>query len=89
MKKFLLLGMMLFGLLGVINAQDGSINLQLGTLGGSFQKGFDIAFSDSYKQYDVAMGACPTNAASSENNVHLLFQCSKFIGKISIQKVEI
>jgi hypothetical protein len=64
----------------------GSINLRMGTWSAGDDIPLTLTADSDYKNYEVK---CKASFESSNNDVHILFQGGKFIGKVNIKKVEI
>ncbi|MBR2630397.1 MAG: DUF4859 domain-containing protein [Bacteroidaceae bacterium] len=66
---------------------DGSTQLNMGTWSAAMYQQLAFTASEEYKTYDVAFPN--STVESSGNDVHVLFQGGKYIGKVEIAKVEI
>jgi hypothetical protein len=66
---------------------DGSATIGMGTWGASMSKQLEFTASDEYQKYNVEFPA--STVESANNDVHVLFQAGKYIGKVEIAKVEI
>ena len=66
---------------------DGSAQLNMGTWSAAMYQQLAFTASEEYKTYDVAFPN--STVESSGNDVHVLFQGGKYIGKVEIAKVEI
>lgn len=66
---------------------DGSATIGMGTWSASMSKQLDFTASTEYQKYNVEFPA--STVESANNDVHVLFQAGKFIGKVEIAKVEI
>ena len=66
---------------------DGSATINMGTWGGAMSKPIEFTASDEYQKYNVEFPA--STVESANNDVHVLFQAGKYVGKVEIAKVEI
>lgn len=66
---------------------DGKANIVMGTWSASMETGLDFTASEEYTTYKVEFTGA--NFASDADDVHVLFQCGKFVGTIEIAKVEV
>ena len=64
----------------------GKANLNFGTWSNAMNQDFEFAASDDFKQYDIEF---KSSTVESTGDVHVLFQCGKFIGTVKIKKVEV
>lgn len=66
---------------------DGSAQLNMGTWSAAMYQQLAFTASEEYKTYDVAFPK--STVASSANDIHILFQGGKYVGKVEIAKVEV
>ena len=64
----------------------GKANLNMGTWSAAINQEFEFAASEDFKQYDIEF---KSSTVESTGDVHVLFQCGKFIGTVKIKKVEV
>ena len=66
---------------------DGGAQLNMGTWSASMYQQLSFTASEEYQTYEVTFPK--STVESSGNDVHILFQGGKFVGKVEIAKVEI
>ena len=66
---------------------DGSATIGMGTWSASMSKQLEFTAGTEYQKYNVEFPA--STVESANNDVHVLFQAGKYIGKVEIAKVEI
>ena len=64
----------------------GNVNLRMGTWSAGDDIALTLTADNDYKTYEVQSTA---SFESSNNDVHVLFQGGKFIGKVNIKKIEV
>ena len=64
----------------------GKANLNMGTWSAAMNQEFEFAASEDFKQYDIEF---KSSTVGSTGDVHVLFQCGKFVGTVKIKKVEV
>ena len=64
----------------------GKANLSFGTWSNAMNQEFEFAASEDFKQYDIEF---KSSTVESTGDVHVLFQCGKFVGTVKIKKVEV
>lgn len=65
---------------------DGSATIPMGTWQASMSQTLNFAQSYGYTYYDLSF---TKSTVANANEVHVLFQCGKFIGTVNIGKVEV
>ncbi|MDO4738943.1 MAG: hypothetical protein Q4A50_10060 [Bacteroidales bacterium] len=66
---------------------DGSATIGMGTWSASMSKQLEFTAGTEYQKYNVEFPA--STVESANNDVHVLFQAGKYVGKVEIAKVEI
>lgn len=64
---------------------SGKATIAMGTWSASKAGDIEMTAGDEFNTYEVTLKEFPVDA----NNVHILFQCGKYIGEVRIQKVQV
>ncbi len=68
------------------SSAEGNVNLRMGTWSAGDDINLALTKDNDYKTYEVKSTA---SFESANNDVHVLFQGGKFVGKVNIKKVEV
>ena len=68
------------------SSAEGNVNLRMGTWSAGDDINLALTKDNDYKTYEVKSTA---SFESANNDVHVLFQGGKFVGKVNIKKIEI